>query len=204
MIVSFEGLMGSGKSLTSTALAHSEYELNHRKVISNNHLNFPYTFFDLKYFLDHLEDEELNDCVLLLDESYLYLDGRTSSTKLNKLFTYFVVQTRKRGVDMYICIHHIDMIDKRLRRSINVRGTCRYWKEQPCKQCEGTGVFKEATCDRCLGYGETGWATTRFLDLGSGRRTRIRIFGPAVWPLYSTEELVPFSKRQMNISVGEL
>jgi len=254
MIVSLEGVMGSGKSLTATALAYEEYRVHGKKVLSNNHMNFPHQFFDLQYFLDHLQDEEMEDCVLILDEAYLYLDSRTSASKLNKLFTYFTVQTRKRGVDMYICTHHIDIVDKRLRRAIDIRGTCRYRGEDPCKGCEGTGSVKPRKgakidvmcpdcegvgklarstngggegldCPRCQGRGRleakgdgitvmecprcrgnkiTGWATTRFLDLRSGHRSRVTVFGPAYYKYYSTEELVPFTQRQVKVSVEDL
>jgi len=292
LIVTLEGCQGTGKSLTSTALGYTELINNGVKMICNNHLNFPYTHFDRQYFLDHLEDEELENCVLLLDESYLYFDGRTAASKSNKLFTYFTVQTRKRGVDLYICTHHIDILDKRVRRAVDIRGTCRYRKEDPCRQCNGKGwvtaktvakyreskmamvtvdktdlplyvtsssayhgrreykvkdlttgakmtlsedellmrdgipdekwesLFKpyfsnngngedvedvdREQCPRCLGWGLTGWATTRFLDLRSGKRRRIRVFGPSVFGLYSTEERVPFTKKQMAIRADDL
>jgi len=234
------------------------------KVYSNNHLNFPYTYFDAKYFLDHLNDEELVNSVLLLDEAYIYLDARTGASKLNKLFTYFIVQTRKRGVDLYICTHHIDIVDKRLRRAVDIRGTCRYKKEYPCTQCQGAGRLLEPingtkkkksgnglkprpspkasrfvgesilskavtritkvkpeekvvqvpgptiapteaeVCPRCLGYGVTGWETCRLLDLRTGVRKRVRIFGPAVFHLFSTEEMIPLTKKQMNIRAEDL
>lgn len=238
------------------------------RVYANNHLNFPYQYFDAKYFLEHLNDEELVNSVLLLDEAYIYLDARTGASKLNKLFTYFIVQTRKRGVDLYICTHHVDIVDKRLRRAIDVRGTCRYKKEAPCQQCQGAGRLLEPigttkkkssngnghkprpkasrfvgeskmprklpsvktglqgvkdkdfvkevpgvppestvepeTCPRCLGYGVTGWETCRLLDLRTGVRKRVRIFGPAVYHLYSTEEMIPLTKKQTNIKAEDL
>ena len=101
---------------------------DHKVVYSNNHLTFPYKHFDPQYFLEHLEDEELEDCILLLDEAYIYLDARSTATKMNKLFTYFVAQTRKRHVDLYVCTHHFDVLDKRLRRAVDIRGSCRFNK----------------------------------------------------------------------------
>jgi hypothetical protein len=231
MIISLEGLQGAGKSLTAAALVYTDHIKLERKIISTNHLNFPYQRFDTKFFLEHIQDLELYNCDLLLDESYIFLDARTSSGKLNKLFTYFVAQCRKRGVDMYLCIHHIDTLDKRARRAIDVRGTCRYTKEKPCNKCggsgagktvpcgkcQGSGLFIDVTCpeckgakvitencERCLGFGETGWATIRFFDKRTGRRTRLTVLGPAYWHLYSTEELVPFTQKQMRISAADI
>ena len=234
MLTTLEGVMGSGKSLTSVALAWSDW-LREQKVIANNHLKFPYTHFDLSYFVEHISDEHLANCTLLLDEAYLYLDARTSSAKLNKLFTYFVAQTRKRGVDMYICVHHIDTLDKRLRRAVDVRGTCRYTKEDPCKGCKGTGLVNgkkkglcsfcmgrgfdvstlqmcehcEGTkvgnaCGRCNGYGKSGWARTTLYNKNTGERRRLTIKGPAFWDLYATEELVPLSQKQRRIATDDL
>ena len=243
-IYTFEGVMGSGKTLTAVALACAEHFQNGRKVISNIHLNFPYTHFDMQYFMQHLQgDSELNNCITLLDETTQYLDARRSGGRSNILWTYYTVQTRKRGVDLYACFHHIDVIDKRFRRQVDVRGTCRYQKEDPCSKCKGEGhssksevtcpacngegkVFtgkseeeivtpSEATtcprckgtglvCPRCLGFGVTGWATTRFLDLGTGKRSRIKVFGPAFFDMYTTSELIPFTGKQMRIPVEDL
>ena len=287
MLVTFEGPMGMGKSMTATAMAYTENVNNGIKVISNNHYNFPYTHFDTKYFVENIETNELENCILVLDESYLLTDARSSSTKLNKLMTYFTAQTRKRNVDLYLCVHHIDVMDKRLRRAVDIRGTCRYRKEEPCQQCGGTGQAKaknllnlkntklalyrhdgesipimvssktsyhgrvtykgrslldskkliipedkivlrkeledsewakffgsftptntngeEETCPRCLGWGVSGWATTRFRDLRTaGPTRRIKVFGPAVFGLYATEERIPFTKKQMRINVEDL
>ena len=82
--------------------------------------------------------------ILLTDEMYQMADSRSTQTKLNKLWTYFVVQTRKRGVDMYICTHHLDHIDLRLRRAVDIRGSCRFYPEAPCKKCK---------CKKCGGSG---------------------------------------------------
>jgi hypothetical protein len=140
----------------------------------------------------------------------LLADSRTSQSKLNRLFTYFFAQTRKRGVDLYICTQHIDLIDKRLRRAADIRGTCSYIGEDPCKKCGGEGKYKEEVCDRCLGYGVTGWATVRFVDfrrqtLWMNRRVRkIKVFGPAFWGLYDTEERVPILQKALKIPVEDL
>lgn len=230
-IYTFEGVMGSGKTLTAVALACSEHYQYGKKIISNIHLAFPYQKFDMMYFMEHLQDESLNNCITLLDEAHQYLDARRSGGRANILWTYYTVQTRKRGVDLYACFHHVDVMDKRFRRQVDVRGTCRYLKEEPCTKCKGERItsrgnvdcpactrggngqphadcpFCKGTggvCPRCLGYGVTGWATTRFLDLRTGRRSRIRVFGPAFFSMYNTEEVIPFTGKQMRIPVEDL
>ncbi len=198
--------MGSGKSLTACALAKSDFDRG-REIVTNNRYQFPSTPFDTVYFVDHMAEENvLENITLVLDEAYLFVDSRSSQTKLTKLFTYFVAQTRKRGVDMYVCIHHIDTVDKRLRRAIDIRGTCRYRKEDPCKKCKGEGVLSKTgeICPECLGRGETGYVTVSFFDMRSGKRSRIKIHGPTFWGLYDTRELVAPTGKSLNINREDL
>lgn len=159
-----------------------------KKIISTNHLNFPHQHFDRQYFVDHLEDEELEDCILLLDESYLFIDSRRTSAKDNLLFQYFTAQTRKRNVDLYLCLLHRDMIDKRIRRWINVRGTCR---------------FNKGPMDDHLPISKRryNWVTVTFTNIDSGSERRWRFYGPAFWYLYDTDERVAFTRRQKEISI---
>lgn len=209
--------MGSGKTTAAIALAYEEHLANGTKIISNDHLNFPYTHFDIAWFLEHLVDEELEDCILFLDEMYQIADSRSSASKLNKLFTYFIVQSRKRGVDIYICTHHLDHIDLRLRRAVDIRGACWFYPEKPCKKCRckkcgGTGLYKGTTCDechgiggtgeymgkpcdRCLGYGECGWARVSFLDRRLRKRYSLELYGPKYWHLFNTKERIPLQAK---------
>lgn len=273
-IATFEGTMGSGKSMTSSTITYmkyyaremerfcfkclksgqspkevlkilqKDYELDKDrselflsnairevkkgvdqippiKVISNTELNIRdsegkniVTTFDTDYFVAHVLDHEMEDCILLLDEAYLYIDSRSGQSKMNKLFSYFVAQTRKRGVEMYVCVQHIDLIDKRLRRAVDERGTCKYLKEAPCSKCGGIGKIQqrqkggiqgpEETCSRCLGYGETGWATTTVWNKRTGERKRIRIFGPGVFWLFDTKEILKVQGKDMKISQEDL
>lgn len=227
-ITSFEGVMGSGKSCSAVACAYTEHIQNGKKVIANMALEFDHTYLTLEYFLNNLQTDELYDCVTILDETYLLLDARNSMGKLNRLFTYFIGQTRKRGVDLYLCFHHIDTLDKRVRRAIDIRGTCSGQEEFPCKKCKGSGRpgvppilndmgvpkeptkderhswSEEDTCPRCLGFGKVDFFTTKFFDARTNKRSKIRVFGNAFFDLYETKELVPLSQRQMKVNVDDL
>lgn len=199
MIVSLEGIQGSGKTTAAIALAYYHHKEFGRKVISNDHLNMDYTHFDIAWFLEHLVDHEMEECILILDEMYQIADSRSSQTKLNKLFTYFAVQTRKRGVDLYICTHHLDHIDLRLRRAVDIRGACKYFRlEKPCKKCKGTGEFESKTCDRCKGFKELGRIRVNFLDRRLRRRYALDIFGNSYWGLFSTRERLPMQARILS------
>ena len=154
-ILSMEGIQGSSKSLSACRLLYRDWKVYKKRIISWTHLNFPYTKFDPKWFLEHINDHEMEDCTLFLDESYILLDSRTSGSKINKLFTYFIVQTRKRGVDLVVATHHLDILDKRLRRAVDIRGTCNYFKEKPCRACLDTPTFAKngkGVCTECRGW----------------------------------------------------
>jgi len=212
-------VQGSGKTTAAVALAVEESKKTGKLVYSNDHINIPsYRHFDLAVFIEKIVGEELEDMILLTDEMYQMADSRSSQSKLNKLWTYFAVQTRKRGVDMYICTHHLDHIDLRLRRAVDIRGSCRFYPENPCKKCRchrcggkgylvggivcpdcqgrgGTGEHHGKPCDRCLGFGQSGWVKVFFLDRRLRRRYTIELFGPTYWSLFNTYERIPMQAK---------
>lgn len=208
--------------------------MNGRKVISNNHLNFPFQKFSLEWFLEHLADHEMEDCVLFLDEMYQIADSRSSGSKLNKLFTYFMVQTRKRGVDVYFCTHYLDHVDLRLRRAADIRNSCRYYghvcpkckckrcggtgklssgngsRQENCSDCSGvggTGIGKDGKpCEPCLGYGQLGWVRLNVLDRRARRRyTPPDMFANPYWHLFDSWDRIPMPAKVLaGIDTSEI
>jgi hypothetical protein len=190
-IVTFEGVMGSGKTTAAVAFASEEKRINGRKVIANIHLNFEFQLFSLEWFLENLASHEMEDCVLLLDEMYQIADSRSSGTKLNKLFSYFIVQARKRRVDVYFCTHVLGNVDLRLRQSADIRNSCRCFEricpKCRCHDCGGTGKVPGGNgergrlydCPTCQGRGGTGYdnKTGKACEacLGFGKQGWIRL-----------------------------
>ncbi len=225
-IITLEGSQGTSKTTLAVALCYDDWDRNKRRIVSNNHLNLPnregwpsFQYFDLAWFLEHLVDGELENCSLFLDEMYQIADNRSSQTKLNKLFTYFVVQTRKRDVDLYFCTHHIDHVDVRLRRAADIRGACKYFPEIPCRKCRclrchgtgklpgdvpcdecrgvgGTGMDRQGQpCEHCRGYGVAGVSRGYFLDRRARQRYTIEVNAPAYWHIFNTKERIPFQAK---------
>ena len=222
LIVTLEGIQGSGKSTGAVALAVEENKRTGQLIHSNDHLNHPdYRHFDTATFVEKIVGEELEDMILLTDEMYQMADSRSSASKLNKLWTYFGVQTRKRGVDWYICTHNIENIDIRLRRATDIRGSCRFYPEIPCKKCKckrcggtgyvekgvecpecqgrrGTGMVDGRPCDRCFGYGQAGWVKIFFLDRRLRMRYDMEFYGPSYWKYFDTKERLPMSVKLLQ------
>lgn len=219
-IYSLEGIQGSGKSTLGVffiyceSLGYRMWEFDDkgqpvrgepRKVLCNDHLNFPYTHFTTEFFLENLANDALTDCVIFWDEMYQLADARSSPSKINKLFSYFFVQTRKRGVDLYVSTHRLGNIDVRLRHAIDVRGACKYYEEKPCKMCKGSGGQNGQPCKRCLGYGKVGLAEGLFLDRRKRRRLTWPIFANEYWHLFDTRERIPlYAKMLQGIDTVEV
>lgn len=218
--------MGSGKSTAGVAFCKDDYDKLQRKIISNMHLRFPYTHFDLAWFLEHIVDSEIMNCDLLIDEPGQLMDARSSQTKTNKIWTYFVVQTRKRGVDMYLPVHSIENIDVRIRRAIDIRGQCKTYQTvckkckcrtcrgtgklegKPCPDCNGvggTGAVDGKPCEECLGFGKIGLTRVSCLDRRLKRRYSVEIPANKYWPWFDTGEMIPLNARLIQgIDIQEL
>jgi len=219
-VFSFEGLMGSGKTTMAVALAYDQHIEEDRKVIANMHLNFDYTHFSLEWFIENLLNHELENCILVLDEWYQGADSRSSMTKENKVFSYFIVQARKRDVDVFFCTHHIDHVDKRFQRAVDVRVACRHQQIRPCKKCKckicggtgkidgakcpvcrgvgGTGQVGGKPCLQCRGYGEYGFTTGYFLDKRRRQRYTLTIESAQYWHLFDTKERIPMQAKILS------
>jgi len=116
-IIGIFGEMGKGKTLTAVILGLI-YKQKGYEIYSNMK-----NFLDSKYIddLDDLKDLDINTKrLLILDEIYVYIDSRNSSTKRNKAYSYLIFQSRKRNFDIIYTAQLYSAVDKRLRNLTNI------------------------------------------------------------------------------------
>ncbi|MEM3871861.1 MAG: AAA family ATPase [Nitrososphaeria archaeon] len=110
MIIGICGKMGSGKTLFATALAYASYKSG-EKIYSNYNLNFPHEIINL----DTMLKMELQNATVVIDEIYIFMESRRSSSDINLILSYFIFQTRKRGVNLIYTAQKYSSVDIRLR-----------------------------------------------------------------------------------------
>lgn len=168
--ISFEGGLGSGKTLGMTYMLYLEHKMYHKKIFANYKLNFPFERLDLNKLVDNLP--QLNDVAIGGDELYVFIDSRLSGSKKNRIFSYFALQTRKRKVTLYFTSQFLDQVDKRLRRLVDYRIICSRVSLDPA-------LFKYDVFN---------------LQEFPPTMTTFYLQGEKVWDLYSTDEIIDFMK----------
>jgi hypothetical protein len=112
------GTLGSGKTLSMVRDLLTDSKERNRRIISNLVLSFSNNLISQKFFDSFSEgqSQELFDVDLDIDELHIFLDSRSSTFKGNKYLSYFILQTRKRGVELKGTTQFYNQIDKRLRK----------------------------------------------------------------------------------------
>ena len=124
MIVGIIGKRGTDKTLTMAKTVKDMLEKG-KTIYTNFHINKK--SLNKKYhakihlldneFFKNYKDFKLYNCCLFIDEIYVYIDSRTSGSKRNRLWSYFINQTRKRDVDLYYTTQFFRQVELRLREN---------------------------------------------------------------------------------------
>jgi ABC-type uncharacterized transport system ATPase subunit len=135
MIVGIIGKMGSGKTLTMTLLAYIMQQSG-KNIRTNFNINFPHQIMTKADITNYGkgQGQEIQNTVLCLDEVQTILDCRTSNK--NRVMTYFILQTRKRGVDILYTSQQFFNVEKRLRENTNILLECTPVKKEGTKTLE--------------------------------------------------------------------
>ena len=117
MLYGIIGKKGSGKTLLLTYLLKKFSEEDKKiKIYTNYKLN-KIKSHKINFMELFKNDTEIKNAVVGIDEIYLVADCRTSMTKLNRIMSYLLYQTRKTGVDIFYTAVSFNSIEKRLRNN---------------------------------------------------------------------------------------
>lgn len=111
-IIVYEGGHDSSKQL---AAVREAIEDKPKLIFSNQRLykTGRYRRLDLLKLLD--SPQKLAGSIILANEGYIVFNYRKHQTKVNKLWSYFLVQSRRLDVKVLITCHTLDYLDKRIR-----------------------------------------------------------------------------------------
>jgi hypothetical protein len=123
MIVGFTGKMGGGKTYSMTFFGKRMLDKGF-SIISNYTLSMKHRLITKEEIQKYGSDssEMLKDCVLMLDEMQTIMDCRSSQK--NRMLTFFVLQTRKRGVNLFYTTQNFHAVDRRLRDNTDFLVDC--------------------------------------------------------------------------------
>jgi len=128
MITIYLGRRGAGKTTTMIKDAYIEYKKG-RRIISNME-SVPFAEYMSNDQIKQINKESaIEDAVLLIDELQIFFDSRRSMKKDNLNFSYFVQQTRKRGVDILGTTQFSNTVEKRVRDHTDFVARPKYLKE---------------------------------------------------------------------------
>lgn len=164
MIIGFTGKVGSGKTLLMTYFLNKYYKRNWR-VMTNYGLTFKHEKANFSAFQDLKID--LNHVALGIDEIHLWMDSRTSMKKRNRVFSYFITQSRKRNLIFYWTSQRFGQIDKRLRENTDYLFECKKYKS-------GNKVIIRAS----------------MTDMDSGKTKKITLKANPIFKLYDSHEII--------------
>lgn len=125
MLIGIQGGLGTGKTIMLVRYLLQDYT-NGYPIVSNFDLkNINYTPFDVHDFLKKNNNKiELKNCTIGIDELTVYVDCRLSGSKKNVFFSYLVMQSRKRSVDLYYITQDFGTIDKRVNHHTHIKILC--------------------------------------------------------------------------------
>jgi len=121
MIVGIDGGLGAGKTALMTSFLHEDMRKGF-DVRANYGLNFKHKPFNVLELLENKPN--LKDISIGIDEITVFMDCRRSTSKMNTLISYFILQSRKRNVTLYYTTQDFNMVDLRLVNHTHIQINC--------------------------------------------------------------------------------
>lgn len=192
MIKIYMGTLGSGKTLSMVKDMYDDFKAENKRVISNLVLDFASTQLSQTFFQAFAEgkSEELFDVDLGLDEIHIFLDSRRSTSKRNTYLSYFILQTRKRGVNLYATTQFLSQIDVRLRNVCDYVVKCEAYIKQGKKFERVTPV--KASKGLTKEEGENLWILNTTINQGGEIIKKEMFRASKYFNLYDTKQIISF------------
>lgn len=115
MLITILGNLGSGKTLFMVVISY----FSQKPIVSNFEVKFSNRIIE-KFNLNKFVQAKYENCIILLDEAYTYLESRVSANELNRIMSYILFQSRKKNVELYLTTQLLSTIDKRYRELSDV------------------------------------------------------------------------------------
>jgi len=121
MIIGFEGGLGTGKTIGMVRYLKKDEAQGNDLFIN---FGMKDTYYNKLNVTEIMENENLQNVSIGIDEITVFLDCRKSMSKMNRMLSYFILQTRKRNVNMYYTTQDFGMVDLRLIRHTSIQIFC--------------------------------------------------------------------------------
>jgi hypothetical protein len=191
MIRIYIGLLGSGKTLSMVRDMINDKKKG-KKIITNLVTNFESTTLSKEFFKDFSKDKtgELFNCTLAIDELHIFLDSRRSTSKRNTAISYFILQTRKRGVTLRGTSQFFSQVEIRLRNVTDYLTECRSYikkgkdfiKVTPLKMLDGLSQEEQNNL----------WIENKTYDRAGHLINRCLFKAKPYYKYYDTNQIIEF------------
>lgn len=181
------GFKGAGKTCFATSLGFNGYKKG-RRIFSNYLLSFPFVPLDLKEMISN--PNWVKDGVLLIDEAQTFVDCRLSGSKKNRLFSYLMLQGRKRKIDIVMTSQQIENLDIRIRRNLEHLYEC---TALVIDNSHGKKALRHATAEEIEGH-KVDIIKVVFTDYTMNRRMKM-LFNPhPFFDMYDSDEFIDITE----------
>ena len=165
------GKRGMGKSVLLTRKLYYDAKRGYR-IYANYVLRFPYQAISLDEMMTH--DLDLQNASIGIDEAQLYFDCRCSGTKRNRIFSYIMLQSRKRHCNITLCTQQLGNVDLRIERNMD------YWDICTALVYDETGRYLRPATAEDTDAHHIDAIKVDLYDMGSESHKQM-IFNPKPW-----------------------
>lgn len=125
MLIILEGGLGTGKTIMMLRYLLRDYNNKHDIYANFGIKNIKYNKIDISELLEYeKENIDFTNATIGIDEITVFVDCRTSISRSNRIFSYFILQSRKRNVNVYCTTQSCSMLDKRLLQHAHIIIMC--------------------------------------------------------------------------------